>query len=226
MKQFFKATIFIITAAAGILGNKAIAQGKNKEYFHTIGRTFNKPKIILEEDSTNNDEEFVEEDSITTISADTIKQYMPTVSLPLNDIHINSAFGIRKDPLNRRSKRQHNGLDLRARFENVYSMLPGTVIDSGSSVNGGNFVTIQHGICVCIYLHLSKILVSKGQRVFAGQKVAVSGNSGKRTTGPHLHISCRFADVKGKYFDPMIIINYVIDTMTKNLAKRGKENPV
>ena len=36
------------------------------------------------------------------------------------------------------------------------------------------------------FLHLSKALVKKGQRVKRGQKIALSGNSG-RITGPHLH---------------------------------------
>ena len=59
------------------------------------------------------------------------------------------------------------------------------------------------GVCECSFLHLSRIDVQKGQKVLAGQKIAVSGNTGKHTTGPHLHLSCKWND-SGQYFDPQI----------------------
>ena len=129
------------------------------------------------------------------------------VAYPLRTLHVTSPFGIRKDPMNRRRKRMHSGLDLQARYDKVYTMLPGQVTEARYSENGGYYVSIDHGICVCSYLHLSKMMVKKGQRVYAGQLIAISGNSGKRTTGPHLHISCRWSD--GKYFDPMLILKFV-----------------
>lgn len=92
------------------------------------------------------------------------------VALPLKDIHINSPFGMRRDPMNRRKGRRHYGLDLRAKYEDVYSMLPGTVTAAGISTAGGNYITIDYGICTCSFLHLSKINVVNGQHVSAGQK--------------------------------------------------------
>jgi len=90
------------------------------------------------------------------------------VALPLKEIWVNSPFGMRRDPMNRKKSRMHNGLDLRAKYENVYSMLPGTVTDASFSQNGGYYVTVNHGSCVCSYLHLSEIKVRKGQHVSAG----------------------------------------------------------
>lgn len=126
---------------------------------------------------------------------------------------VNSPFGVRKDPMNKRTQRIHNGLDLKAKFEEVYSMLPGVVTVASYSTNGGYYVTINHGICVCSYLHLSKILVRTGQRVTAGYIIAISGNSGKRTTGPHLHISCRWKNERGKFFNPMLILRFVTEQL-------------
>ena len=63
-------------------------------------------------------------------------------------------------------------------------------------------MTVNHGSCVCSYLHLSEIKVRKGQHVSAGEKIAVSGNTGKRTTGPHLHISCRWMERHGEILRP------------------------
>jgi murein DD-endopeptidase MepM/ murein hydrolase activator NlpD len=48
----------------------------------------------------------------------------------------------------------HYGLDLKAKYEDVYSMLPGTVTAAGTSSAGGKYVTIDHGICTCSFLHL------------------------------------------------------------------------
>ena len=145
---------------------------------------------------------------------DSLRAYMPMVAYPLRAMHVTSPFGIRKDPMDKRRKRMHSGLDLRARYENVYSMLPGQVTAASYSENGGYYVSIDHGICVCSYLHLSKVMARKGQRINAGQLIAISGNSGKRSTGPHLHISCRWID--GKYFDPMLILKFVTEQLSNN----------
>ena len=121
---------------------------------------------------------------------------------------------MRRDPMNRRKGRMHYGLDLRAKYEDVYSMLPGTVTAAGTSTAGGKYVTINYGICTCSFLHLSKIHVKSGQHVKAGQKIAISGNTGKRTTGPHLHLSCKWSDT-GKYFDPRILLKFITEQLMK-----------
>lgn len=51
----------------------------------------------------------------------------------------------------------------------------------------GNYVVVEHGSKYKTrYLHLSKILVKKGQKVSRGQRIGLSGKTG-RVTGPHLH---------------------------------------
>ena len=44
--------------------------------------------------------------------------------------------------------------------------------------------------------------------------IAVSGNSGRNTTGPHLHVSCRWGGNKGKYFNPALILEYITTQLT------------
>ncbi|WP_223293084.1 MULTISPECIES: peptidoglycan DD-metalloendopeptidase family protein [Shewanella] len=64
----------------------------------------------------------------------------------------------------------------------------------------GKYVVIEHGNNYRTrYLHLSKSLVHKGQRVSRGQVIALSGNTG-RITGPHLHYEFH---VNGRPVDPM-----------------------
>ena len=167
-----------------------MAQVKNISLFNTVGDAYGitQSKNVRDEGTDAFDEEADVED-IASPPEDSIKVYIPSVALPLKRIHINSPFGVRQDPMNRRTKRIHSGIDLKAKFEEVYSMLPGVVTAASYSTNGGYYVTVNHGAYVCSYLHLSKILVKVGQRITAGHIIAVSGNSGKRTTGPHLHIS-------------------------------------
>ena len=182
--------------------------------FYTIGEAQKRNvKTMVEVITDSIVQDSLEEDMNT--QTDSMVTDVPLmVSLPLKDIHVNSPFGWRRDPMNRKKGRMHYGLDLRARYEDVYSMLPGTVTAAGTSSAGGNYVTIDYGICTCSFLHLSKIDVVNGQHVSAGQKIAVSGNSGKRTTGPHLHLSCKWSDTD-KYFDPRILLKFITEQLTK-----------
>lgn len=183
--------------------------------FNTIGKTQTREKTT-ELNSTSATDSVPYSVSIEHEAvADTTENDVPLlVSLPLKEIKVNSPFGMRRDPMNRRNNRMHNGLDLRARFEDVYSMFPGTVIAASYSSGGGYYVTVDYGVCTCSFLHLSKIEVAKGQQVKAGQKIAVSGNSGKRTTGPHLHLSCKWSDT-GKYFDPKVLLRFITNELLK-----------
>ena len=99
-------------------------------------------------------------------------------------------------------------------LKDIHINSPGTVTDAGSSTAGGNYITIDYGICTCSFLHLSKIDVKRGQHVKAGQKIAISGNTGKRTTGPHLHLLCKWSDT-GKYFDPRILLKFITEQLKK-----------
>ena len=87
-------------------------------------------------------------------------------------------------------------------------MLPGMVTTTSYSIGGGYYVTVDYGMFSCSFLHLSRIDVLEGQRVRAGQRTAISGNTGKRTTGPHLHLSCKWNDT-GKYFDPKVLLDMI-----------------
>jgi len=51
----------------------------------------------------------------------------------------------------------------------------------------GNFIKIKYGDIICMGMHLSKIYVSKGDKISLGQVIALTGNSGTWTSGPHLH---------------------------------------
>lgn len=132
------------------------------------------------------------------------KDLMSLVALPLKKIHINSGFGMRKHPVYHR-KMMHNGIDLSARYEKVYSMFPGTVIKVGQDSRSGKFVTVRTGNYTISYCHLSQQLVTENEFVNAGTNIAISGNTGA-STGPHLHLTTK---KDGQVFNPTILLNVI-----------------
>ena len=112
-------------------------------------------------------------------------------SLPLRRIRITSPYGMRRHPIYR-DLRFHNGIDLTANYEPVYAMLDGIVTKVGSNPSAGKYVTLQHSPDLEItYMHLSRIHVTKGDRILSGELVARSGNTGC-SCSPHLHIKATY----------------------------------
>nr|WP_115720656.1 peptidoglycan DD-metalloendopeptidase family protein [Gallaecimonas mangrovi] len=107
---------------------------------------------------------------------------------PVSYKYISSSFNPRRlHPVTGRV-RPHNGIDYAAAVGTpVYASGDGRVIKSGYSSLNGNYVFIKHGEqFVTKYLHLSKRLVTSGQKVRQGQTIGKVGATG-RVTGPHLH---------------------------------------
>ncbi|WP_185210726.1 M23 family metallopeptidase [Sphingobacterium mizutaii] len=127
------------------------------------------------------------------------------ISLPLSDYRLTSAFGWRKHPTT--GKRDfHNGVDLAARTQPVFSIMDGKVEATGYHRNLGNYVRVDHGYVQSIYGHLSRITVTNGQSIASGYPVGITGKTG-RTTGEHLHFSIR---MKGTYIDPWKFLHGII----------------
>ena len=89
------------------------------------------------------------------------------------------------DPL-----RKHFGIDIvAARDEVIKSVQDGTIIFSGWTVETGYVIAIQHpGNVISVYKHNSVLLKKEGNIVHAGETVAIIGQSGELSTGPHLHL--------------------------------------
>lgn len=141
-----------------------------------------------------------------------IERYL-SVSYPLKQIKVTSSYGLRKDPFTGKRSR-HNGLDLRARNEDVYAMMPGEVIKVSSDKRSGNYVVLRHGDYTVSYCHLSKSLVQKGAIVKPGEVVAVSGKTG-RATDFHLHITVKCGK---RHIDPTILLLFVKETQEEALT--------
>lgn len=127
-----------------------------------------------------------------------------SVSYPLRRIRITSPYGYRKDPFTGK-KRFHGGLDLHARGDEVLAMMEGVVMKVGQDKTSGKYVTLRHGRYTVSYCHLSKVLAVKGAVVRPRDVVGITGSTG-RSTGEHLHITCK---LDGRSVDPTVILGYI-----------------
>ena len=143
-------------------------------------------------------------DGETIVTSSDNHNLMSLVALPLEKIHINSGFGMRRHPIYHK-RIMHNGIDLSARYEKVYSMFPGTVIKVGQDSRSGKFVTVRTGNYTISYCHLSQQLVKEKEFVSAGTIIAISGNTGA-STGPHLHLTTK---KDGQAFNVAILLEYI-----------------
>ena len=187
--------------------------------FNTIGTISNKRINTINPSKSNNalTDSIIVADSISeskttniegegqTIDSSMSNQdLMSLVALPLKNIHISSGFGMRMHPIYHK-RILHNGIDLSARYENVYSMFPGTVVKVGQDNRSGKFVTVRTGNYTISYCHLSQPFVKENDFVIAGSNIALSGNTGA-STGPHLHLTTK---KDGKAFDPTILLEFI-----------------
>ena len=98
-----------------------------------------------------------------------------------------SGFGLRRDPFENKIK-FHKGIDIACKMNsNVVASAKGKVIFIGYKSGYGKTIIIEHiNGYRTLYGHLNAMLVKKNAVVQQGQKIALSGNTG-RSTGPHLH---------------------------------------
>lgn len=125
---------------------------------------------------------------------------------------VTSQFGLRKDPMDSSKQQMHKGIDIQTKLDDVLATENhGKVIavNQNAHTAGGKSVTLEYqrengDKCQISYLHLSSIDVKVGDEVKASQKIGVSGNTGTRTTGEHLHFGVKqiTADGTSRDIDP------------------------
>jgi len=101
---------------------------------------------------------------------------------------ITSGYGHRENPFTGENVETHKGLDFKGkRGEIVKSTASGRVTYAGRRGGYGNCIVINHGNGFETYYgHLSRILITEGTQVKAGDNIGKIGSTG-RSTGPHLH---------------------------------------
>lgn len=83
----------------------------------------------------------------------------------------------------------HYGVDIVGKLNSrISATLDGTVVFAGWTIDTGYVIYIQHEQnLITVYRHNAELLKIQGDKVRAGEAIAIMGNSGKETTGPHLH---------------------------------------
>ena len=96
---------------------------------------------------------------------------------------------------------EHYGVDIAAKEnEPIKATLDGTVLFAGWTSETGYTIQIQHSNnLVSAYKHCSVLMKKAGQYVKSGEAIAVIGNSGEQTSGPHLHFELWY---NGTAIDP------------------------
>ncbi len=104
-------------------------------------------------------------------------------------------------------KKSHFGIDIAApKNTAVKAAADGMVISAGYTVETGYSIAIQHpNNVVTMYKHNSVLLKQAGSAVKAGEAIAIIGNSGEDTSGPHLHFELWH---KGRAVNPADFINF------------------
>ncbi|MGJ9418092.1 peptidoglycan DD-metalloendopeptidase family protein [Massilia sp. CMS3.1] len=128
----------------------------------------------------------------------------PAWQAPLEKLRVTSSFG----SINRPGGKPHQGMDFGApRGTAVLAPADGKVAISTDRYDGGlrygKVVVIEHASGTrTLYAHLDQRMVVAGERVRAGQRIALSGATGK-VTGPHLHFE---VSRQGAHIDPQALL--------------------
>ena len=118
---------------------------------------------------------------------------------PLDKIYITQRFGERPEYYAKYGLKGHDGVDYRTRYVDsplgrryVQAAADATVEIVRADADGyGTHIRLRHDDqSMTIYAHLTKSYVSKGNKVKAGQRIGLTGNSGD-SSAPHLHFEYR-----------------------------------
>lgn len=143
-------------------------------------------------------------------------QPLSDFQLPANG-PLSSRFGLRRF-FNGEPRNPHAGLDVAVGTgAPVHAPAPGTVLDTGEYFFNGNTVFLDHGQgLISAYMHLSRVDVSVGQTLKAGDTLGAVGSTG-RVTGPHLHWA---VFLNGTAVDPALFLPPQKTAATPSAAKK------
>jgi len=180
---------------------KQIRVGKGK--YHSIAASV--PKQFTEPSTEQlreiNQDKALKEHAFARVTSEPewAGNFHPPVKAPISDV-----FGTSRT-FNGRVQSVHQGLDYAVPEGTPVAALNGGVVLLAQPLFfEGNCVVLDHGQgLLTLYMHLSKIEVKEGDHITSGQKLGLSGGTG-RATGPHLHVAVRW---QGIYLNPATLLS-------------------
>jgi len=174
---------------------------KGEEYEALLHQSEQKQEALMEElaQKETEYENAVEQESGNAGSSETPDA--GTWLVPVPYYTLTSPFGMRFHPI-LNIWRMHNGVDLACAAETpIYASRSGVVTVASYQADGaGNYVQLDHGDGYrSIYMHMTRYVVSPGQKVTAGQIIGYVGSTGL-SKGNHLHFGISY---NGAYVNPM-----------------------
>ena len=134
-------------------------------------------------------------------------------------LFVTSPFGMRQDPIDATRQQMHKGIDIRCKGDAILTTENGgkvVSVNRNATTGGGKSVTVQYDRAdgskmQCTYMHLSEIEVKVGDTLRAGERLGMSGNTGTRTTGEHLHFEVTniYADGTKRDVDPAAYLSEI-----------------
>ena len=82
----------------------------------------------------------------------------------------------------------HLGVDYSAHYNKLYTPFDGKIVRTLNGKQGGLTIWLEYKNYIIRFLHLSEIRCKTGEKVKKGQTIGITGNTGKLTTAPHLHL--------------------------------------
>lgn len=177
----------------------AVGRGKYHSIVASVPKQYTEPNAEqlqrIDQDKTLKQHTFAR----VTPEREWTGDFHPPVKAQISDV-----FGTSRT-FNGRVQSVHQGLDYAVpEGTPVAALNSGTVLLAQGLFFEGNCVVLDHGQgLLTLYLHLSKIEVKEGEHVTSGQKIGLSGGSG-RATGPHLHVAVRW---QGIYLNPATLLS-------------------
>ncbi|AXY00322.1 LysM peptidoglycan-binding domain-containing protein [Vibrio alfacsensis] len=154
---------------------KTVEQSKSKEYVGTKVNQNVKPKP-----------------PVTTAKSDKVSKWLwPTKGRVISNFSA--------------GEQGNKGIDIAGqRGQSIVSTAPGTVVYSGNALRGyGNLIIVKHNDnYLSAYAHNDRLLVSEGQSVTGGQKIATMGSSGSKSVKLHFEIRYQGKSVNPKRYLP------------------------
>lgn len=127
-------------------------------------------------------------------------------------------------PYGGRGGRVHSGTDLKTKpNDNILAAFDGEVLFSGTYHGYGNLIRIKHANGLeTYYSHNSKNLVKSGDRVKAGQVIALTGRTGRATT-EHLHFEIR---INGQHVNSARFFDHTRHELRTDAFRKSEEGLV